>query len=307
MPFNLKQCHYLVTLADCNNFHQAARTLFITQPTLSIAMKKLEQEMGQPLFQKQGRKAQLTPAGRLALSYARKMLQLDRELARELKALRQNSQRDLHIGTYLLFSTLLMPPLLAAIHKSHLPVDLKLHHRHGFELKDALRRGEFDLILCIQDKPDPGFSCVRLKQATLLAILLPDNPCCQQARPLEGLSWPYLPPAALSGETLFLQSPIQQIRLQEDRLLEQGLKPAACKEIASIETALGLAAEGLGISFTMSCYVKALHPAHPVRYFATGNLQEAPWLTLYYRKELKGDPVLETLIHLLREIVQNIL
>ena len=109
MPFNLKQCHYLVTLADCNSFHQAARTLFITQPTLSIAMKKLEQEMGQPLFQKQGRKAQLTPAGRLALSYARKMLQLDRELARELKALRQNSQRDLHIGTYLLFSTLLMP------------------------------------------------------------------------------------------------------------------------------------------------------------------------------------------------------
>ena len=253
MPFNLKQCHYLVTLADCNSFHQAARTLFITQPTLSIAMKKLEQEMGQPLFQKQGRKAQLTPAGRLALSYARKMLQLDRELARELKALRQNSQRDLHIGTYLLFSTLLMPPLLAAIHKSHLPVDLKLHHRHGFELKDALRRGEFDLILCIQDKPDPEFSCVRLKQETLLAILLPDNPCCQQARPLEGLSWPYLPPAALSGETLFLQSPIQQIRHQEDRLLEQGLKPAACKEIASIETALGLAAEGLGISFTMSC------------------------------------------------------
>ena len=182
MPFNLKQCHYLVTLADCNSFHQAARTLFITQPTLSIAMKKLEQEMGQPLFQKQGRKAQLTPAGRLALSYARKMLQLDRELARELKALRQNSQRDLHIGTYLLFSTLLMPPLLAAIHKSHLPVDLKLHHRHGFELKDALRRGEFDLILCIQDKPDPEFSCVRLKQETLLAILLPDNPCCQQAR-----------------------------------------------------------------------------------------------------------------------------
>ena len=71
MPFNLKQCHYLVTLADWNSFHQAARTLFITQPTLSIAMKKLEQEMGQPLFQKQGRKSQLTPAGLLALSYAR--------------------------------------------------------------------------------------------------------------------------------------------------------------------------------------------------------------------------------------------
>lgn len=57
----------------------------------------------------------------------------------------------------------------------------------------------------------------------------------------------------------------------------------------------------------MSRYVKALHPAHPVRYLATGNLQEAPWLTLYYRNELEGDPVLEPLIHLLREIVQLIL
>lgn len=307
MPFNLKQCQYLVTLADCGSFHQAARILFITQPTLSIAMKKLEQEMGQPLFQKQGRKACLTPAGRLALSYARKMLQLDRELATELKALQQDSQKELHIGTYLLFSTLLMPPLMAAIHKSRLPVDLKLHHRHGFELKDALRRGEFDLILCIQDKPDPEFPCVRLKQETLLAVLLPDDPCCQKAQTIEGLPWPYLEPSALSGKTLLLQSPIQQIRHQEDRLLEQGLKPARCKEIASIETALGLAVEGLGISFTMSCYVKALHPSRPVRYFATGNLQEAPWLTLYYRNELKGDPALETLIARLREIVQTIL
>lgn len=307
MPFNLKQCQYLVTLADCGSFHRAARALFITQPTLSIAMKKLEQEMGQPLFQKQGRKAQLTAAGKLALTYARKMLQLDQELAAELSTLQQSSQKELRIGTYLLFSTLLMPPLLAAIHKSRLPVDLKLHHRHGFELKDALRQGDFDLILCIQDKPDPEFPCVRLKQETLLAVLLPDNPCCQRAQTIKGLPWPYLPPAALSGETLLLQSPIQQIRHQEDRLLEQGLKPAKCKEIASIETALGLAVEGLGISFTMSCYVMALHPARPVRYFATGNLQEAPWLTLYYRKELEGAPVLDTLIQLIREIVKTIL
>ena len=41
MPFILIQCHYLVTLADCNSFHQAARTLFITQPTLRIALQKL--------------------------------------------------------------------------------------------------------------------------------------------------------------------------------------------------------------------------------------------------------------------------
>lgn len=307
MPFNLKQCRYLVTLADCGSFHQAARTLFITQPTLSIAMKKLEQEMGLPLFQKKGRKAQLTAAGQLALTYARKMLQLDRELAGELSTLQKGSQKELHIGTYLMFSTLLMPPLMAALHKSRLPVDLKLHHRHGFELKDALRRGDFDLILCIQDKPDPEFPCVRLKQEYLLAVLLPENPCCQKAQSLEGLPWPYLPPSALSGETLLLQSPIQQIRHQEDRLLEQGVKPGRCKEIASIETALGLAVEGLGISFTMSCYVKALHPTRPVRYFATGNLQEAPWLTLYYRKELEKDPALEALINLLRETVQIIL
>lgn len=48
MPFNLKQCHYLVTLADCNSFHQAARTLFITQPTLSIAMKSWSRKWASP-------------------------------------------------------------------------------------------------------------------------------------------------------------------------------------------------------------------------------------------------------------------
>jgi DNA-binding transcriptional LysR family regulator len=78
-----------VTLAHCGSFTQTARELFITQSAVSHAIKSLEQELECRLFDRLGRKARLTPAGRQLLEHAQRILE-EMQLARaDLKALEQ--------------------------------------------------------------------------------------------------------------------------------------------------------------------------------------------------------------------------
>jgi len=76
-----------VTLAHCGSFTQTARELFITQSAVSHAIKSLEQDLECRLFDRLGRKALLTPAGRQLLEHAQRILE-EMQLARaDLKAL----------------------------------------------------------------------------------------------------------------------------------------------------------------------------------------------------------------------------
>jgi DNA-binding transcriptional LysR family regulator len=78
-----------VTLAHCGSFTQTARELFITQSAVSHAIKSLEQELECRLFDRLGREARLTPAGRQLLAHAQRILE-EMQLARaDLKALEQ--------------------------------------------------------------------------------------------------------------------------------------------------------------------------------------------------------------------------
>ena len=248
MTFPLRQLQYLCVLAETGSYHTAARKLYITQPTLSIAIKKLEESLGVPLFLRDGRSVTPTPEGELVLAYARKILDLDQELASALLPLQQRRQNSLRIGTYLIYSSLLMPTLIAAFHRTHPDAEIKLTHEHHQELLQGLKNNQFDVILSIQDQPDPEFAQRLLKREPLLLALSPDHPACAQAIPVAGSPYSFLDLEALPKELLLLQRPYQQVRLQEDKLLKTaGLNQARFKEVGSIETAVRLAAEGMGL------------------------------------------------------------
>lgn len=307
MILNLRQLQYLCTLAETGSYHAAARKLYITQPTLSIAVKKLEERLQQPLFIRQSRQVVPTEAGRLVLETARQMLAMDGDLEKRLQALHQGKKEVLRIGTYLIFSALLMPTLMTRFHKSHLQVELQLQHRHYRELAEALEDGQFDLILGIQDLSSPTCVCRRIRREGLLVVLPAHHPLCRKAIPLEGFRFRYLASSLLQQETFLIQSPSQQIRIQEDRLLAGLPERPRIREIENIETAVRLAAEGMGAAFAMESYVKAFHTSKPVRYFLTGDPAQYPWLTVSYKKEKTQNKNLQAFVELIQKTVEEIL
>src|SRR5271170_7486145 len=86
-PMNLKDLKYLVALADTGHFGKAARRTFVSQPTLSAQLKKLEEYLGVKLVERQPKNVQLTEIGKQVVQRARRML----EQGDEIVALARNN------------------------------------------------------------------------------------------------------------------------------------------------------------------------------------------------------------------------
>ena len=90
--------HVFLTVATEHSFSRAAEKLLRTQPAVSLALQRLEQELGEKLIDRSGKELILTDAGRTVLDYARRFESLQQELDNSLAELRDNSAGRLVIG-----------------------------------------------------------------------------------------------------------------------------------------------------------------------------------------------------------------
>ena len=144
---NLRDLKYLVALADHRHFGKAAAACFVSQPTLSTQIRKLEDELGLPLVERAPRKVMLTPAGVEAAARARTIVaevELMKEAARR--------SRDPEAGTVRLgiFPTLgpyLLPHVIPNIRERFPQLELLLVEEKSDELLTRLREGKLDAAL----------------------------------------------------------------------------------------------------------------------------------------------------------------
>lgn len=155
MDIKRKQYQYLCTLAETGNFHQAADKLFITQPTLSLAIKKMEKELGTALFKRSRTTLTPTEAGEIMLAYAKKILNLEEKMEQELQQLKTTHVSQLRIGTYQILYSGIIPSLVAALRKEKPSLQIKTKHMHDQILESALFNNLLDVILCIQNRKNP--------------------------------------------------------------------------------------------------------------------------------------------------------
>lgn len=110
----LQQFRHLIAMAECGSFSKAAAEVFLTQPALSRSIRALEDELGQPLFDRIGRRVELTPFGREALDRARQIVLDAEDLQRRAGAAAGAAVGHLRIGLGSGPAALLMTPLLLA-------------------------------------------------------------------------------------------------------------------------------------------------------------------------------------------------
>lgn len=110
---------YIYTIYREGSFTRAAEKLFITQPALSIALRKIEARIGMPLFIRNRRPIQLTPAGVLYLKAIRKMQHLEKDLDREVQQLKDLQTGSLTIGGSHYILSYKIPDLLTAFAETY--------------------------------------------------------------------------------------------------------------------------------------------------------------------------------------------
>ncbi|MCQ2175946.1 MAG: LysR substrate-binding domain-containing protein [Bacteroidales bacterium] len=145
----LRQLKYFVRTAQTLNFSEAARSLYVSQSTLSQQIKALEDELGTVLFQRDSHSASLTQSGSLLLPLAIQTIQDSEACKAQVNDLKEMLTGELNIGVTYSFSHILTETVKNFV-KDYPGVKLNIFYRNMAELMEALRHREVDLVLAFK-------------------------------------------------------------------------------------------------------------------------------------------------------------
>ncbi len=159
VPLDLDQLQTFVAISDAGSFTRAASEVFRTQSAVSMQMRRLEERIGKTLFEKDGRSNRLTEDGERLLSYARRMLHLNRET---LAAFDDRSlEGTIRIGTPDDYADRFLPEIMGRFTRSNPRVELSVLCEPTANLMDHIKRGQLDLALVTHDSSRGGSEVVR--------------------------------------------------------------------------------------------------------------------------------------------------
>ena len=247
IPFTLDQLRILKAIAAEGSFKRAADSLYVSQPAVSLQVQHLERQLDVPLFDRGGRRAQLTEAGQLLLSYGDRILSLCQETCRAIEDLQNLNGGTLIIGASQTTGTYLMPRMIGLFRKKYPEVAVQLHVHSTRRTAWSVANGQIDLAIIGGEIPVELQESLEITTYAEdeLALVLPTFRRLAQVGllPIEELY-------KLQFITLDSQSTIRKVIDQV--LLRSGVDPRQLKtemELNSIEAIKNAVQAGLGAAF----------------------------------------------------------
>jgi DNA-binding transcriptional LysR family regulator len=183
LPFTLDQLRILKAIASEGSFKRAADSLYVSQPAVSLQVQNLERQLDVPLFDRGGRRAQLTEAGHLLLSYGEKILSLCQETCRALEDLQNLQGGTLIVGASQTTGTYLLPRMIGMFRQKYPDVAVQLHVHSTRRTAWSVANGQIDLAIVGGEIPTElieALDVVPYAEDELALILPPSHPMVQQ-------------------------------------------------------------------------------------------------------------------------------
>jgi LysR family transcriptional regulator, hydrogen peroxide-inducible genes activator len=178
----LHQLRYFVAVAQTGNFSRAAEQCFVSQPSLSQQVRKLETGLGQNLFNRLGRRAVLTDAGRLLLERALAILSAVDDTKHRLKDFDHLQGGRLVVGAIPTIAPYVLPGALRGFLKRHPHVEVTVHEDLTQHVVQATAAGELDLALVALPITDERLTVEPLFSEPLLLALPPRHRLTRQRK-----------------------------------------------------------------------------------------------------------------------------
>jgi LysR family hydrogen peroxide-inducible transcriptional activator len=259
----LTELRYIVAVARERHFGRAAEACFVSQPTLSIAVKKLEDELEVKIFERGGNEVTVTPLGEAIVRQAQAVI----EQAQAIKAIAQAGKDPLagplRLGIIYTIGPYLLPDLVRQVIERTPQMPLMLQENFTVKLLEMLRSGELDCAILAEPFPDAGLALAPLYDEPFMAAVPKDHPLARRRT---------VTTEELKRETMLLLGTGHCFR---DHVLEvcpefarfstdaEGIRRSF--EGSSLETIKHMVASGMGVTVVPRLSVDALAQPH-VRY-----------------------------------------
>jgi LysR family transcriptional regulator, low CO2-responsive transcriptional regulator len=248
---NLKQLEVFLAVAESGSFSRGAEASYLTQSTVSQHISALEAELDMRLLDRTPRGAQLTAAGHLLVTHARRIVNEVREARNALARLRGVEDVALTVGASSIPGIYLLPRLLPALRRRHPGLHLTVLQGDSKEITDRLIQGEFELGVVGSRFAVDGCEFVPVGSDRIILVAGKDHPWFDQ---------PVVPPAALRGQLfIFREEGSGTGKTVEEALEAAGIDPADLQvkiRLGSNEAVKTAAVAGTGLSFVPALSVR---------------------------------------------------
>lgn len=158
----LTELRYIVAVARERHFGRAAEACFVSQPTLSVAIKKLEEELDVKIFERGSNEISLTPLGEAIVRQAQTVIEQAQGIREIAKRGKDPLAGPLHLGIIYTIGPYLLPELVKNVIELSPQMPLILQENFTVKLLDMLRTGELDCAIMAEPFPDTGLALAPL-------------------------------------------------------------------------------------------------------------------------------------------------
>ncbi|WP_454916858.1 DNA-binding transcriptional regulator OxyR [Xanthobacter sediminis] len=176
----LRELQYLIALADHRSFRRAADACLVSQPTLSMQIRKLEDELGVPLVERAPRKVMLTPAGRDAVERARRILSEVDQMMEAARRSRSAEGGTLKLGVFPTLGPYLLPHVVPMIRARFPQLELQLFEEKSADLVARLNAGTLDAAFLALPVHDHHLTAEFLFEEPFLLAVPGDHPLAKR-------------------------------------------------------------------------------------------------------------------------------
>ncbi|HEV2864086.1 MAG TPA: LysR family transcriptional regulator [Pyrinomonadaceae bacterium] len=172
----ITQLEFFVSVIEEGGFSKAAERVYRTQPAVSIAIRRLEEEVGAPLLDRSQKSPTLTDAGRIVYDYARRILSLRdqaRDAVGELRALQRGRVR---VGANESTSLYLLPDVILAFRDRHPGVKVEIYRHASARLPREVLDGNLDFALTAYEPADSDLASFPVLEDELVLVTHPAHP-----------------------------------------------------------------------------------------------------------------------------------
>lgn len=168
---NIKDLQYFVAVADLKHFGRAAQQCNISQPTLSMQLKKLEEYLGVALLERTNKQVMVTQAGQEIAARARHVLQGIKEIRELARAASSPFAGEFRLGAFPTLAPYFLPQVVPAIHKELPELKLLLVEEKTATLLEQLKSGMLDAALIALPVQDETLESVKLMEDPFLLVV----------------------------------------------------------------------------------------------------------------------------------------
>ena len=239
----LRQLEYFQMASRLKNITRAAQRLRVSQPNITVAIKKLETELGILLFDRSQKQLSLTPEGAVFLSRIDTALRCIEDAVLEVNDYKQLQKGTIKIGIPPMMGAYLFPKIFSGFQHLHQGLDVLLFEEGSMSIREKLERDELDFGIVIISNMTPSLNVLPMSRSQLMVCVSSNSPLAKKQS---------IASKDIARADLIMMKEGSYLReILQERLKQLKITPNVVLESSQIVTIKGLVTHGVGIAFLL--------------------------------------------------------